>query len=299
MPDPTPAYAIGIDVGVTNIKCAVVNPGGHILAQTTRATLADSSDWPEGIRDLIRKIESEHGPTKTIGLSAPGLAAADGNSIAWMQGRLDRVQGLNWSQYLARDHRAPVLNDAHAALLGETWTGAARDVGNAMLLTLGTGVGGAILADGRLLHGHLGRAGHLGHISLNPDARRDIANSPGSLEDAIGNCTLALRTAGRFHSTHHLIDAYIAGDAYATEIWSRSVKHLAAGIASLINVVDPEIVIIGGGIARAGDALFRPLATYMNEFEWRPTETAVKIVPAQLGEFAGAIGAARNALTLV
>jgi len=295
MPDPA-KYAIGIDVGVTNIKCAVVDPGGEILSRDTRETYADTHDWPAGIRTLIDEIERERGTTTTIGLSAPGLAAADGNSIAWMQGRLDRVQGLNWADYLGREHRIAVMNDAHAALIGETWIGAARGARDAILLTLGTGVGGAILADGRVLRGHLGRAGHLGHISLNPDGSRDIVNTPGSLEEAIGNCTVAARSDGRFNSTHDLIRAHRAGDADATEIWQRSVKCLAAAIVSLVNVVDPEIVIIGGGIARAGDALFHPLANWMEQFEWRPERNAVKIVPAQLGEFAGAIGAARNAM---
>jgi glucokinase len=298
MPDPKPSYAIGIDVGVTNIKCAAINPGGEILSRDTRETHADSHNWPAGIRNLIDKIERERGPTTTIGLSAPGLAAADGNSIAWMQGRLDRVQSLNWSNYLGRAHRVPVLNDAHAAILGETWIGAAREADNAILLTLGTGVGGAILADGRLLRGHLGRAGHLGHISLNPDGSRDIVNTPVSLEDAIGNCTVAARSGGRFNSTHDLIRAHLAGDATAAEIWLRSVKCLAAAIASLVNVVDPQVVIIGGGIAHAGDALFHPLAHWMEQFEWRPNRSAAKIVPAQLGEFAGAIGAARNAMDI-
>ena len=195
-----------------------------------------------------------------------------------------------------RSHPVPVLNDAQAALLGEVWLGAARGAANAMLLTLGTGVGGALMVDGRLLRGHLGRAGHLGHVSLNPDGAPDIANTPGSLEEAIGNCTISARSNGRFSSTHELLAACQANNPEATKIWSQSIRALAAAIASLINVADPEVVILGGGIARAGKALLDPLQRELDRFEWRPHGRKVRVVIAELGEYAGAIGAAKNAL---
>jgi glucokinase len=170
-------------------------------------------------------------------------------------------------------------------LLGEIWLGGRS-----------TGVGGAILADGRLLRGHLGRAGHLGHITVDADGPPDIVRTPGSLEDAIGDCTVSRRSAGRFSSTKALVAAHLAGDAAATDVWLRSVRHLAAGITSIVNALDPEVVILGGGIAAAGDALFIPLRQHLDEMEWRPTGRAVPILPATLGDRAGAIGAAHAAL---
>jgi glucokinase len=213
-----------------------------------------------------------------------------------MQGRLGEVQGLNWTEFLGRSTRVPVVNDAQAALLGEVWQGAARGSRNVMLLTLGTGVGGALMVDGRLLRGAVGRAGHLGHVSLEPDGPGDIVNTPGSLEDMIGNCTVERRTGGRFKSTHDLIAAHLAGDADASRVWLRSVHALAVAVASLINVADPEVVIIGGGIARAGPALFDPLNAGLDRFEWRPHGRRARVVPAALGEYAGAIGAAWNGI---
>jgi glucokinase len=180
-----------------------------------------------------------------------------------MQGRLQGLEGLNWTDFLQAPHSVPVLNDAHAALLGEAWKGAAVGYRDAVLLTLGTGVGGAILADGRLYKGHIGRAGHLGHICLNPDGPPDIVGTPGSLEQMIGNCTLPARSGGRFTLTRQLVDAHLAGDAQATEIWLRSIFNLAAGITSIINAIDPEVIILGGGIAQAGPALFDPLKHFM------------------------------------
>ena len=114
-----------------------------------------------------------------IGVAAPGLPARDGRSIAFMPGRLPGLEGLDWATFLHASCDVPVLNDAQAALVGETWCGAAKGVRNALLLTLGTGVGGAAIVDGRVLHGHLGRAGHLGHVSLDPAGPLDIVNTPG------------------------------------------------------------------------------------------------------------------------
>ena len=121
-----------------------------------------------------------------IGLAAPGLAAQDQRSIRYMPERLPGLEGLVWRRFFRAAQPVPILNDAKAALLGEVWRGAAVGAADAILLTLGTGVGGAALVDGRLLHGHMAAAGHLGHISLDPAGPLDIAGTPGSLEDAIG-----------------------------------------------------------------------------------------------------------------
>lgn len=161
-------YAIGIDLGGTNIKIVAVSKAGELLAQHVDRIAEERVAWAEHIRGQIARIEAEQGSAANwVGLAAPGLAATDGRSIVWMQGRLEEVQGLDWTQYLGTEHVIPVVNDAHAALLGEAWQGAAAGYRNVMMLTLGTGVGGGVLVDGRLLKGHIGRAGHLGHISLN------------------------------------------------------------------------------------------------------------------------------------
>jgi glucokinase len=161
------------------------------------------------------------------------------------------------------------------------------------MLTLGTGVGGAILIDGKLYQGRLQRAGSMGDISLNSDSEEiGFLQVPGTLEDAMGNETVSRRSNNRFHSTRELVTAYEAGDAYAKEVWLRSVKKLAVALCSLINVLAPEKIVLGGGIAQAGDSLFKPLSTCMDQYEWRPDGNATPIVKAHFNEYAGAIGAA-------
>ncbi len=315
-------FTLGIDLGGSSVKAVAVTAEGKLLRQMNAPFAADEPlDWARKIQAVVRDMEESAGARAAgIGLSAPGLAARDGLSIARMPGRLQGLEGLNWTEFLNAEcgtrnaelgrevagrsafrvpHSAlkvPVLNDAHAALLGEAWLGAARGFQNVIMLTLGTGVGGAAIVDGRLLKGALGRAGHLGHISLDLDGPRDVCGLPGSLEVQIGNCTVGERTGGRFQSTHDLVAAHLVGDSAATKVWLRSVQALGCAISSFINVLDPEAVIIGGGIARSGAALFEPLERFVRDTEWDVGAPPVKLWPAQLGEFAGAFGAARNAM---
>lgn len=285
------SYSIGVDLGGTNIKIVVVSDDGTVLDYLTCDTADSEGSWAQTIKTNLQQIQTRRGQAPChIGLAAPGLADKDGGSIAYMQGRLAGLQGFMWGEFLQSP--VVVLNDAHAALLGEVWQGAAKGYRNVILLTLGTGVGGAALIDGHLIKGQIGRAGHLGHTSINSDGALDIVNTPGSLEQMIGNYNLSERSAGRFTSTRKLVEAHLAGDTEATTIWLRSMHHLAAAITSFINAFDPEVVIIGGGIAQAGSALFDPVSEYLDRFEWRPMGHHVPIIAAALGEKAGAIGAA-------
>ncbi len=285
--------AIGIDLGGTQIKAVLVSAAGEVLRREARPT---NDGDPRGWLECVRALAAEFGEGPRLGVSAPGLTAPDGGSIACMPGRMKGLEGLNWTAWFDRGGRIPVSNDAHAALVGEAWIGAARGLQNAIMLTLGTGVGGAILADGRVLRGHLGRAGHFGHTCLDPHGAPSIAGMPGALETFIGNGNIRERTGGRFDSTHALIAAVGDGDPGATHSWRESVRALACALASFINILDPETVILGGGITQAGDALFTPLREELERVEWRPTGVGVKLMPAALGEWAGAIGAARVAL---
>ncbi|HVR35438.1 MAG TPA: ROK family protein [Methylomirabilota bacterium] len=297
MTSPAP-YAIGIDLGGSSVKSVLVTAEGKALSKDQHDfDAAAPMDWAMMIRDLVLRYESRQGvPASWVGLSAPGLAARDGRSIAHMPGRLKGLEGLHWTEFLKRETEVPVLNDGHAALLGEAWLGAARGFEDVIMLTLGTGVGGAAIVDGKLLLGQIGRAGHLGHTCLDPEGPPDVCGTPGSIEVAIGNCTLRERTGGRFETTHDLVAACSNGDDFAKTCWLKSVKALACALGSFINILDPEAILIGGGIARAGASLFEPLEEFLRPVEWMPGGHRVKIIPAALGAHAGAFGAAWNGL---
>ena len=291
-------YALGIDLGGSSAKSVAVKLDGTVLdRQQSDFDPAIPMQWAERVRGLVSTHTQELGGNAvSIGLAAPGLAARDERSISFMPGRLQGLEGLNWTKFLNQPKPVPVINDAHAALLGEVWVGAARGLQNVILITLGTGVGGAAMVDGRLLRGEIGRAGHLGHASLDPWGAPDICGTPGSLEQSMGNCSIHQRSNGRFPTTHDLVNAYRDHDPEATRIWLESIRRLAAAICSFINILDPAAVILGGGISRSGPALFDPLQKHLNEMEWRPGGHRVNVLPATLGEFAGALGAARQGI---
>ena len=291
------SIAIGIDIGGTFSKLVAVSRDGMVLLRARlHTTDCPQEQWRPEILSEVVKIEREVGHVETLGVACPGLVHRDGQSIAWMKGRLSFLEGLNWTQALGRRALVPVINDAHAALKGEVWLGAGRGCSNVAMLTLGTGVGGAIMCNGRVITGSMGRAGHLGHVTVDVTGPKDIVNTPGSLEAAIGECTLPQRSGGRFTATADLVAAHLRGDLEATGVWQTSVRSLAAALASILNVLDSERIILGGGIASAGQALFEPLRNFMDEYEWRPYGRAVEILPAELGDEAGAVGSAKHAM---
>jgi glucokinase len=289
-------FAIGIDLGGTRIKGTAINAEGKMLHKLyTPTDDGNGAVWKNAVAETVNELSKKiNGSDSVIGISAPGLPSYDNTTIAYMPGRMQGLENFSWYQFLKRP--TYVLNDAVAALMAETSWGAAKNKKHVVMLTLGTGVGGAILIDGKPYQGAFNKAGHIGHMVIDDNGDRDVAGMPGSLEECIGNCTIERRSKGKFASTQDMLTAYNNGDAFAKEIWLRSIRHLAIGLASLTNILSPEIVVIGGGIAEANDLLFEPLSEYMEQFEWRAGGNKVEIVKAIHGDLAGTIGAASFAM---
>ena len=207
------------------------------------------------------------------------------------------LENFSWSDFLQKP--TYVLNDAVAALIAEATFGAAKNKQHVVMLTLGTGVGGAILIDGKPYQGAFNKAGHIGHMVIDEDGDRDVTGMPGSLEDCIGNCTIEKRSNGKFSSTHDMLISYSNGDRLQKMIWLRSVRQLAIGIASITNILSPEVIVFGGGIAEAGMFCLNLSIEYLAEFEWRAGGNKVEIVKAVYGDMAGTIGAASFAMNKV
>jgi glucokinase len=213
-----------------------------------------------------------------------------------MPGRLKGLEEFDWSTFL--NHPVQVLNDAHAALVAESSWGAAKDIPNVVMLTLGTGIGGGLLINGQLYQGFLQRAGHLGHICVEAaNEGQDITGISGSLEDAVGEATLSKRSLGRFSNTTELIAAHISGDTWATYVWLTTVRKLALGIVSFCNAISPDLVVLAGGITQAQEQLLEPLFTFLELYEWRVDGHSTPVKLAHFKEFAGATGAALFART--
>ena len=283
---------IGIDLGATRIKAVAIDGEGNLLHQHVEPT-QDINDaiWKNAVFRAVREMKAKTGDLSVpVGISAPGLPNSGNTAIAFMPGRLQGLENFIWGDFLGTP--TWVLNDAIAAMMAEARYGAARGRKNVVMLTLGTGVGGAILIDGKPYQGAFQKAGHIGHMVIDSDGDPDIIQMPGSLEDAIGNCTIEKRSMGKFTSTHQMLDAYKTGDPFAAYVWLTSVRKLAIGIATLTNILSPEMVILGGGITEAGDDLFNPLLDFLGRFEWRAGGNQTIIAKAGYGDLSGAVGAA-------
>ncbi|MBL7740921.1 MAG: ROK family protein [Chitinophagaceae bacterium] len=283
--------AIGIDIGGTRIKGVVADAEGHLLRHIYMPTY-DGNDavWKNAVVQAVNELKRPLNGNTIIGISAPGLPDKGNASISFMPGRLAGLENFNWKEYLQCP--AFVLNDGVAALIAEAKTGAAKDSTNAIMVTLGTGVGGALLINRQPYQGSFNKAGHIGHTVINDTGDCDVTGMPGSLEESIGNCTIGKRSNGRFTSTEELLHAYRQGDEFAKKVWLTSVKKLAIGLASASNFISPDTIVVGGGIAECNDDLFVPLNNWFDEFEWQPGGIRPKIVKAMQGDLAGAIGAA-------
>lgn len=287
---------IGIDLGGTRIKGVAIDAEGNILHQTyTPTNDGEGEVWKAAVAKTVNELKQKLDLDKvSVGISAPGLPNNENTTIAFMPGRLEGLENFVWKDYLQSP--AYVLNDGVAALVAEAKTGAAKNSINAIMITLGTGVGGALLINKQPYQGSFNKAGHIGHMVIDSNGDADVTNMPGSLEECIGNCTIEKRSKGKFTSTHELLDAYKKGDELAKQVWLTSVKKLAIGLASASNFISPDTIVVGGGIAEANDDLFIPLNKWFDEFEWQPGGSRPKIIKAMHGDMAGAMGAACFAL---
>jgi glucokinase len=283
---------IGIDLGGTRIKGVAIDAAGNVLHQAyTLTNDGEGEVWKAAIKKTVTELRQKLNVDEiAVGISAPGLPNKENTAIGFMPGRLEGLENFIWKNYLQCE--CFVLNDGVAALVAEAKTGAAKNAVNAVMVTLGTGVGGALLINGKAFQGSLNKAGHIGHMVIDSSGDKDVTNMPGSLEECIGNCTIEKRSGGKFSSTHDMLKAMHKGDAFAKEVWHTSARKLAIGLASVSNLISPDTIVVGGGIAEANDDLFIPLNKWFDEFEWQPGGIRPKIVKAIHGDLAGAIGAA-------
>jgi glucokinase len=290
--------AIGIDIGGSNIKGVLLNDNGEILLRQAMPTNDDSDrTWRNNVVEMVKLLKAGHADRiDAIGISCPGLANEENNAIAYLPNRLSGIENLNWD--ILFDAQTFVINDAHAALLAETKFGSLQGYVNAVLLTLGTGVGGAILINGELYQGQNQMAGHFGHTCISTyDDERSIVGMPGSLEYALGNYSMLRRSSGRYATTHDVVKAFQQNEPIATWLWLDMMRKLALTIASFSNALSPEAVVLAGGITQATDSLLSPLQAFLDIYEYRPNNKRTVIKMAQFTDLSGAIGAAAFAFS--
>ena len=316
-------FALGIDIGGTNLVAgAVAEDGSALIGLRTEPTRAE-----EGADAVVQRLlgmaratmaqlhfELPDAEILGVGVGAPGP--------------LDRSQGvvlltpnLGWVnlplRQIIRDGLgvpATLDNDANCATLGEWWRGAAQRARHAIGVTIGTGIGGGIVVDGRLYHGASDVAGEIGHTTIEVDGRKCGCGNYGCLEAYASGPAIARRAVEALESgapsrlpgycggslarvtAQTVYQAAKDGDELAQEVVHDTAKFLGVGVANVINIFNPEVVVVFGGVTQAGDTLFVPLRREVARRAFKPAVSVCRIVPAELTGTAGVYGAAKSFL---
>ncbi|MCG9886097.1 MAG: ROK family protein [Cyanobacteria bacterium] len=285
---------IGIDLGGTAIKLAQFAQDGSLLNSLEVPTPQPATPKAviKAIAEAVRQLDPQ-GRAIAIGIGTPGPVDASGR-IARVAINLAGWENVPLADELEGRLKRPVVlaNDANCAGLGEAWMGAGRRFRNFLLVTLGTGVGGAVILDGNLFVGPRGTGGELGLITLDPKGHPCNSGNDGSLEQHVSVQAIRRRTG---LEPHELAANARSGDPEAIAFWTTYGQELGAGLASLIYVLTPEAIAIGGGISASADLFFPALMAELERRVLPSSREGLEILVAELGNQAGCVGAARLA----
>ena len=306
-------YAIGVDIGGTKIAAGVVDEDGLILAQVRRDTdPTDADSVDNGVVEACRELAAAF-PVGAIGLAAPGFVSSD-------QATVLLCPNLPWRDHPLRDRVAaglgtsvPIVveNDANAAGWAEFRFGVGRDVSDMLLLTIGTGLGGALVVDGRLVRGAYGVAAEVGHMRMVPDGHLCGCGLHGCWEQyasgralvraarnaAVNQPAAAARmlelSGGRKIAGPAITVAAQEGNALAISLLADLGRWIGEGSASVAALLDPELIVIGGGVGAAGDLLLAPTRqAFLGALSARGFRPEARFALASMGNEAGVVGAA-------
>ncbi|MFN2400112.1 MAG: ROK family protein [Gemmatimonadaceae bacterium] len=313
-------YIVGVDLGGTNIVVGAMSVDGsrdiETRSESTHAERGADSVVDHivamiagVISDVVSKYDAQPRDFLGVGVGAPGPLDRE-NGIVVV------APNLGWRDYPLRDAvsnriRLPVTldNDANCATVGEWWQGAAKGANNVVGLTIGTGIGGGVILDGKLYHGSSDVAGEIGHTTIDSTGRYCRCGNYGCLEAYASGPAIALRAREALERNEVSIlrkmvkgeiesltaatvyEAANQGDALALEVVRDTARFLGTGVANLLNILNPDVVVIAGGVTRAGDRLFEPLRAEVKRRAFKPAVDACRIVPGSLPGTAGVVGA--------
>jgi len=307
---PTPTFAIGIDIGGTTIKSAIIAGDGEILSPVripTEASLgrdAIAASMKQAIQKSIEASKEAGVSPIGIGVATAGVVDAKSGSVLAATENLPGWSGFDIRNYVSREFGLPVFveNDAHAAALSELHLGAGKGLRNFIAITLGTGIGGGIVIDGRLHRGQWGFAGSVGHHSIRTDGRECNCGRRGCLETYVSSKALVREYADLSRDTGrggtdsaqatHIAHLASVGDGTARDAYGRLARYLAEGLANLFNIVDPQAIILSGGLMEGAPFFVDEVQQRTRELLHFPDVRPPVILCAKAGPYAGIQGAA-------
>ena len=305
---------IGIDVGGTNVKVALVNDEGQIIYSDSVPTRAEMgyeytvNNIKQAIYELLKETKTEASEIEGIGFGFPGQIDCKAGIVKLLP-NIPGWVNVPIAQIMEDEFHIPtrIDNDARCAALGEYFAGAGKGCENIVCVTVGTGVGSGIIINGKVVRGASNAAGEIGHIKLqmkdglicgcgDTGCMEAYVSAPSIVamaEDYIkgGKSTKYREMATPEIYAYIVAEAAKAGDKVAQRIFKIMGEYLGIGLSSVVNLLNPEKIIIGGGVADAGDIFLNPVRETINARAMEISAAAVEIVPAQLGNRAGVIGA--------
>lgn len=305
-------YYIGIDVGGTSVKEGLFDEDGNLLAKASVPTppIVDAAGFAavtEAIDQVVAKAQIPRAFVSGIGLAVPCPIPASGDAKVKANIAINLPELKIAIQEHCPDAVVKYENDANAAAMGEAWLGSAKGVQNVVMVTIGTGVGGGVIVNGDVVSGVVGAGGEIGHMCLNPAEERTCGcGGHGHLEQyssatGVVRCMKKLldenpdtpcTLRGTDFAAKDVFDAARAGDALAAREVDEMTDTLGMALASIASTTDPEMFMVGGGVARAGDVLFNPLREHFKTYAFSSCRET-PIVAATLGNDAGIYGAVR------
>lgn len=304
---------VAMDLGGTNVRLALVSAGGRVLRRKRlkMRTFAGADDLLAWLAGAVRRfLESGPASARPEALAAAFAGFTDSASgRVYYAPNVGQLADIEVASGLSRllGLRVVVENDANCAALGEYWLGAGRGARSLFMFTLGTGVGGSLVVDGEIWRGHDGIAGEIGHTVISLRGPKCNCGKSGCLE-ALASATAIVRdyrAGARGRDARDVTEARAVfekarrGDARARAVIDRSARALGVGIANVFYLLDPEVIVVGGGVSRAGTALLGPAIEEARKNIFAPLRSRLRVKAAGLGDDAGPLGAAFLALEAV
>lgn len=306
---------IGFDLGGTNMGSALVGLDGELIYQNDCATLAHEPSenviarMKNLIKDCFEKAREKNLNILSIGMGSPGVIDTE-KGIIINSPNIPDWNNIEIVDVMNKEFNVPcaIDNDVRVAAMGEYQFGAGKGYKNILCIAIGTGIGGGIILDGKLMRGPTFSMGEIGHLTLKKDGPKCGCGNYGCME-ALGSSTAIIREAkkaidnnesdilktlmeeSKELSTYIVAQAAEKGDKKALEIITQAAEWVGIGLAGVVNLINPEIIIIGGGVSLAGDIIFNPIINEIKKRSLKIPGQFVKVVPASLGDFAGMVGA--------
>lgn len=305
-----PQYAVGLDLGGTAIKYGICSAKGEILHESQCPTQADQppevilNDLLTAAREAIEIAQKKGTPIAAIGMGTPGSVNVETGMLMGNTPNFKLWKNVKIKPWLESRLNLPVWidNDANMMAFGEARFGAGDGASNVACITLGTGIGGGIVIDNKLFRGSNYAGSELGHMSIRYDGKRCRCGGIGCWE-AYASATAMienynhLKPREEIESTITIFDRYNAGEAEAIRIIDEEIQIVSIGVANMLNIFNPQVIIIGGGVSEAGDWFVEAIAEKALPLAMASATANVRIVRARLGNKAGLLGAAAFALS--